>query len=287
MRQYDSSMVSQPTFLADVDLHKAQQVVKWIVYTLLIINFGYYIVEDMTRAIHTLTPDSTLLDWTGEFATSIDEAAWFILLALLELETYILEDEDWEGWVAKLVHGIRLVCIVMIGHTVFAFSNTVIDYAPDVPVEGVADLCELAAQDVSFVYNLEYTEITTDNCRSLSAASAFFWIGDDPVVSDMAGLELERDLAWADLAEVIIWLIILFAIEIVVRLQEKGVTSGTWITSLNRLKTVLYLSLVGIGIYWASLGHWLYLWDELVWIGGFMAIEMNISEWRDEILQED
>ena len=112
-------------------------------------------------------------------------------------------------------------------------------------------------------------------------------MADDPVVSDVAGLELERDLAWADLAEVIIWLIILFAIEIVVRLQEKGVTGGAWITSLNRLKTVLYLSLVGIGIYWASLGHWLYLWDELVWIGGFMAIEMNISEWRDEILQED
>ncbi len=27
-----------------------------------------------------------------------------------------------------------------------------------------------------------------------------------------------------------------------------------------------------------------YLWDELVWIGGFAAIEMNVSQWRDELL---
>ena len=278
-------MVSKPGILENVDLHKAQQVVKWIVYSILILNFGYYIYEDMTRAMHTLTAESTLFDWTSAFATSIDEAAWFILLALLELETYILEDEDWKGWVAKLVHGLRLACIVMIGHTILAFSNAIVDYGPEVPVEGVTDLCDLVGQDVSYVYNLEYTEITEDTCGSLSNASAFLWMAGDPVVSDMAGLELERDLAWADLAEAIIWLIILLAIEVVVRLQERGVTGGRLIRSLNRLKAVLYFSLVGIGIYWATLGHWLYLWDELVWIGGFMAIEMNISEWRGEIIE--
>jgi hypothetical protein len=40
-------------------------------------------------------------------------------------------------------------------------------------------------------------------------------------------------------------------------------------------------------VYWASLSHWLYLWDELVWIGGFAAIEMNINEWRDELLEKE
>jgi hypothetical protein len=29
----------------------------------------------------------------------------------------------------------------------------------------------------------------------------------------------------------------------------------------------------------------LYLWDELLWIGGFAAIEMNVSEWREEIIE--
>ena len=83
-----------------------------------------------------------------------------------------------------------------------------------------------------------------------------------------------------------IWLIILGSIEIVVRSQEKGVTDSTLISVANKSKLFLYLSLIGIGVYWASLGHWLYLWDELVWILGFVAIEMNVSEWRDELLVE-
>ena len=76
------------------------------------------------------------------------------------------------------------------------------------------------------------------------------------------------------------------AIEIVVRLQDRGVTGGILVSTLNRMKILLYLLLIGIGIYWATLAHWLYFWDELVWIGGFAAIEMNISEWRNELLEE-
>jgi len=41
-----------------------------------------------------------------------------------------------------------------------------------------------------------------------------------------------------------------------------------------------------LGIYWASLSHWLCTWDTLVWIGGFAAIEMNVSEWREELVEE-
>ena len=61
----------------DDRLHKIQQAVKWTVYLLLIINFVFYLFEDWNRALHTLTADSTFLDWTGEFATSIDESGWF------------------------------------------------------------------------------------------------------------------------------------------------------------------------------------------------------------------
>ena len=103
-------------------VHRIQQAIKWTVYTLLIINWIYYIFEDANRAAHVLHSGSTFLDWTSEFATSIDESAWFILLFMFELETYILEDEDWKGWVAHLVRGVRLVCFAMIAHTIFAFA---------------------------------------------------------------------------------------------------------------------------------------------------------------------
>jgi len=136
------------------------------------------------------------------------------------------------------------------------------------------------------VYNLEYTQITEETCDELSGESSFYWVAEDPVVSDMAGLNLERHLAWADLVEVVVWLLILLAIEIVVRLQSRGITGVAFIPIANTLKVFLYLTLLALGIYWASLSHWLYSWDELVWIGGFAAIEVNVSRWRDELLEE-
>ncbi len=267
-------------------MHKIQQTVKWIVYALLIVNFVFYIFEDWNRALHTLDTGSTFLDWTGEFATSIDESAWFLLLFMFELETYVVEDENWKGWVAHTVRGIRLACYAMIAHTIYAFTITVINLQPTMAVENVSNLCDMADDGVSFVYNLDYTDVNDQTCGTLSNASQFYWVADDPVVTDMAGLRLERDLAWVDLVEAVVWLMILFAIEMVVRLQERGITSSALISAANRAKLFLYLSLIAMGVYWAALSHWLYLWDEIVWILGFAAIEMNISEWRNELQDE-
>jgi hypothetical protein len=253
----------------EINMHKIQQTIKWMVYALLIVNFVFYVFEDWNRAMFTLNAGSTLLDWAGEFATTIDELGWFLLLAMFEIETYVVDDEDWTGWIAHTVRGVRMFCYALIAHTVYAFTVVVIGLQPTVPVEDVANLCDMVGADVSYVYNLEYTDVNEQTCGELSDELQFFWLDDDPIVSDMAGLSLERDLAWADLAEVIIWLLVLLAIEVVVRLQSHGVTGGTLISTLNALKIALYASLIGLGIYWASLSHWLYLWDELVWIGGF------------------
>jgi len=267
-------------------MHKIQQAIKWTVYTLLIINFVYYIFEDWNRAMHTLHAGSTFLDWTSEFATSIDESAWFLLLAMFEIETYIIDDEDWTGRLARTVRGIRLFCYVLIAHTVYAFVITLIDLQPTVVVEDVSNLCDMTGADVSYVYNLEYTEVNAQTCCELSDESQFYWLADDPLVSDMAGLDLERDLAWVDLFEAVTWVLILLAIEAVVRLQGRGVTGGKLMSTANGASIFLYLALIAFGIYWATLSHWLYLWDELVWIGGFAAIEMNLSEWRNELLDD-
>ncbi|MEM7281422.1 MAG: hypothetical protein AAF438_07320 [Pseudomonadota bacterium] len=270
--------------LRSMSPHQLQQAVKWIVYLLLLINFGRYIYDDWNRANHVLTESSKFLDWTREFATTIDLMAWFTLLFMFELETYILGDRQWKGWVAYTVRGLRIICIVMIAHTVYAFVVTILQLQPTVPLE-TNNLCKLD-KEVSYVYNLRYEDVGVNNCAELSAGREFYWVGNDPVVSTLEGLELERDLAWADLAEVLIWLAVLFAIEAVVRLQDRGVSGGRLIMTLTRGKIALYGVLIGIGIYWASLSHWLYLWDELVWIAGFSAIEMNLKDWRTELIEE-
>ncbi len=272
---------------ADPRLHRIQQAVKWTVYALLLVNFGYYIVEDSIRGAHTLTAASTFLDWTSNFAVTIDTSAWFILLFMFELETYALSDAAQSGWVARLLHGVRLLCFVMIANTIYAYANSVVKLQPTVLVEDATSLCDLADQDLSHVYNLEYTEITRETCAGLSSATQFYRVGTDPVVSDLAGLNLERQLAWADLYEGVAWLLALLAIEVVVRLQERGVTGGALMRTAKWGKSLLFLSILGVGVYWATLSHWLYLWDEILWIGGFMAIDMNLSEWRKEMLEEE
>jgi len=272
--------------LATADLHKIQQTVKWIVYALLIANFGVYIYEDVDRALHTLTGASTLLDWSGEFATTLDTTAWLILLAMFEIETYTLEDRQWREWTAKTVHGIRILCYLIIAHTVYAYAVTAVDYSSTRPVADAASLCDLADDDVTFVYNLEYTPVTEDNCAMLSNAAEFYYLGDNPLVSTEAGLELERRLAWGDVIEAITWLVIIFAIEFVVRQQGRGVIGGVLMTSAKTLKLVGYAILFVLAGWWAYLGHWIYTWDTFVWIAGFAAIEMNVHEWRDELLDE-
>lgn len=279
-------MIARLFSIPESTLHTIQQTVKWAVYSLLIINWGFYVFEDLERTVHTLNADSSVLEWTRGFATTIDVSAWLILLLMFELETYILEDQDWKGWLPKTVHGIRLACFVMIAHTVYAYGVTVIEYRPTVTVNSATSLCDMSGKGVSFVYNLEYTQIDERNCAALSNESQFYYVGTDPVVSTTAGLNLERDLAWADLIEIVTWLLILLSIEAVVRLQERRITGGTLVSAANGLKIFLYLILFGLAIYWASLSHWLYTWDTFVWIAGFAAIEMNISEWRDELLEE-
>ena len=268
-------------------MHKIQQLIKWTVYTLLIVNGVGYFFEDWNRIAHSISETATFLDWTAEFATSIDEAAWFLLLFMFELETYAVSDQAWSRKLERVIHGARLVAYAMIAHTIFAYTDEIVDLYPTVQVEGVTDLCMLADQDISFVFNLEYTAIDAENCASLSSDTEFFWrTYTKIVVTDARGLELERRLAWVDIIEAWVWLLILLAIEIVVRMQNRGISGGPVMATANGIKMFLYLILFAAAAYWATLSHWLYVWDELLWIGGFAAIEMNMSEWRDEIRDE-
>ena len=268
-------------------MHKIQQLIKWTVYILLIVNGIGYFLEDWNRIEHSITDASTFLDWTAEFATSIDESAWFLLLFMFELETYVVSDQAWNKRIERIIHGARLVAYAMIAHTIFAYTDEVVDLYPTVQVEGVSDLCMMADADVSFVFNLEYTTINAETCASLSSDTEFFWRTDKRiVVTDARGLELERQLAWVDIIEAWVWLLILLAIETVVRMQNRGISGGRVMATVNGIKMLLYLILLAAAAFWATLSHWLYVWDELLWIGGFAAIEMNISEWRDEIRDE-
>ncbi len=274
--------------VAGLDLHRLQQILKWVVYSFLLINFVYYIYEDTDRALHVLTQASTLADLAEQYAVTLAVLAWLLLIAMFELETYSLEDKYWTKTVERTVHGVRIIAYLMIAHTVFAFVDGVLEYVELRPVEGVSNLCDMTDRDVSFVYNLEYTAVNASTCTTLTNENEFYWVGEtrDPIVSTLAGWQLEKELAWSDLIEIITWLIIIALIELVVRMQGHGITGGRIIDSAKRIKLVMYGILFCLSAWWTWLGHWIYAWDTFVWIAGFAAIEMNVNEWREEILGE-
>ena len=262
-----------------------RQTIKWSVYALVIINFGFYIRNDWVIAGHTLYAGSSLLEVSRAFATTIDESAWIILLLLFELETYLLSDEPLSRAKTLLMQGVRVVCYISLAHTLYAYGVYLTEIYASVPVEGVTNLCQLIEKDLSYAFNLAYSEINSSNCASLSSANQFFYV-DPPtffIVEDAAGLAIEKELAWIDMFEAIIWLLILLSIEVAVWLQDRNIGQGIIFKGLGIAKLCLYSLLWAAAGYWIYRGHYMFAWDEFVWIAGFVAIEMNIVEWRDEI----
>ena len=277
------------------------QAVKLVVYALLLINFAFYFIEDWQIAQFTRANGGTFLQWTSAFVTSIDELAWFVLLFLFELETYVLDDAALTRRRLILMHGARYVCYAFLAHTVYAYSVDIVKLGNVEAVENVSSLCQMEGGKSSFASNLEYSEITIKNCEELSSANGFIYL-DPPdylIVTDAEGFVIETQLSVVDLAESITWLLILFSIEATVMLQERsiGISSSSGFLSsfdteaslklLNRAKVVLYCLLWGAIAYWVFRGHYIYGWDEFVWIIGFVLIENNISGWREETAGTD
>ena len=267
-----------------VNLEVVKQSIKWVVYSLLLVNFVLYIIRDISAATHTLTAASKIMDWLRVYATTGDYAAWLILILLLEMETYILSDEAFTPLVSAVVRGIRVICYVSILHTVYAYgvnlwqSHYRIEPAPE-----VTDLCQAADSQLSFVSNQKYMHLDADNCAQLSNGQEYFLLDKGQVITDRVNLEREQWLAWLDLAEAVCWLVILIVIELAIRMQDRGITSGRLVTSGNYLKLGAYGLIIMIAIHWGMTDLFLYFWDEILWIGGFAAIEMNMSDWRAEL----
>lgn len=259
-----------------INLH---QVVKWTVYSLLLLNWALYIREDWLNAQHTLRHGGSLLDWTSAFGTSLDEAAWFGLLFLWELETYALSEHAWTRFVRGLFLAVRGVCYVVLAHTVFAWGTTWNELRHAEPSTEVAGLCELGDRGISFTRNLDYTLIDQVNCAGLAVGPDLFFV-DNSAVTDRAGLEIERRSAWFDLQDAVTWLLVMFTIELGIWLQERNISGGPLVV-VNRIGKAFYAVLFLDAAYWAWMGHWLYTWDQLLWIGGFWAIEFNLKQWRE------
>lgn len=263
------------------------KVIKYTVYSALIVDFGFYISDDYFAFKAALPENAPLADIFQQFSTTIDMAAWLGLVFLFELETYALPDEAFEGWIPKALHAARVICYVSIAYAAFGYTAETLENFEVSSVAGIDDVCQMADQGTSLQTDvITYVEITTENCAALSTDSEFFRISDEVSIIGGSTLEHVQWMGWIDIDNAYVWILVVLLIELEVWLQATDRFSSRALTVARQMKTFLYLLLIINGIIWAMTSYVLYAWDAFLWIFGFWAIELNLAEWEQERVQE-
>lgn len=259
------------------------QLFKYVVYALLAMNIYWFFDEEATAATLQFSDGVGLNNVIEAFSATIDTAAWVVLLLMFELETYALEDRQFTTAVKRGLHGLRALCYALI---VWAFSGYIDNLTflyEATSLAGVGNLCALLPESWSWAVTLdEYASITAANCATLSSAATFYQFNGMSAVVDAAGLTEIRRLAWVDVINAGVWLLIVLVLEIDVRLQERERLEGLLLRLSTSVKFVLYSLLLLAAMYWGFKGDFVDFWDAFLWLVAFVFIEMNVFEWRQE-----
>lgn len=262
------------------------QLFKYAVYALLAFNAYLFWSDELLAAAVQFPEGVALGDLIDAYAATIDTTAWVILLLMFELETYVLEDRHYTPGVTWSLHGVRVLSYAFIVYAFYGYIVNLLFVYQTTPLPGISDLCALAGEGWSYAAGLdEYTKLTAANCGSFSTADAFFRYDGAAALVDAAGLTDIRYLAWIDVINAAVWLLIVVVLEIDVWLQERNRFEGVALRMSNASKFVLYSALLLAAIYWGFKGDFVDFWDAFLWLVAFVFIELNIFEWHQEAEQ--
>lgn len=263
--------------------YRIYQGFKYVVYALLTLNIYFFFTEEWAAAPTRFADGITPPEVIEAFAATIDTAAWVVLLLMFELETYVLEDRHFTRPVRLSLHALRAGCYAFIVYAFYGYLSKVLFLSGAARLDGVADLCALAGTQWSFAATLdEYVRLTLENCGSFPAVDNYVQLRGLSAVVDPAGYVEILRLAWVDVVNSGVWLLVVLLLEVDVRLQEKGRFEGLALTLSNGAKFALYSLLFLAAVYWGIKGDFVDFWDAFLWLGAFIFIELNVFEWRHE-----
>ncbi len=258
------------------------QGLKYAVYAFLALNIYWFFIEEFAAAELQFPNGVGFANLIEAYAATIDTAAWVVLLLMFELETFVLEDHHFTKTVKLALQFVRIVCYVLIISAFNGYLDNLTFFDDVMPLLGSSDLCDLAG-NWSYAVDLdEYTAVTAANCGSFSTHTQFFQFPEMRAVVDADGLFEIKALAWVDVINAGVWLLVVMVLEADVRLQEKNLLTGTVLRLSNALKVVLYFTLFLAAIYWGIKGDFVDFWDAFLWLVAFFFIELNVAEWRNE-----
>jgi hypothetical protein len=129
----------------------------------------------------------------------------------------------------------------------------------------------------------EYAQLTAANCTTFSDAGTYLRFDGILAVVDADGFNAIKNLAWIDVINSAVWLLVVIILEVDVWLQERNRLEGAALRASNSLKVVLYGSLLFTATYWGVKGDFVDFWDAFLWLVAFVFIELNVFEWRQEV----
>ena len=256
-----------------------QQTIKWLVYALLLVNFGMYIIEDIGKFQRVLSQGQSLLAATTRLAISLDLVGWFALLAIFEIESYWLRHSSSRA-VALALHIFRLGCLALIANTFFIYFREMMQIGEAVTVGSQQALCDLNFETSYFLFNQTYSAITAANCAALTESLPIIQLAEFGTYTNVEGLTIATLQAWASLIESGVWIIYATALTVIVLLRQHTHSMTALEPLLAVACRVCIATILCCAASWAYHGHYLYTWDSCLWIAGFTIIEANLSQWR-------
>ena len=271
--------------LGNINRDNLFRIFKYSVYALLMVNVYLFFDEEWSAAAHRFVDGVAVDDVIEGFASSIDTAAWVILLLLFELETYVIDDKKLTKTTTWILHGTRAMCYVVIVYAFYGYASKVLFLLGVTPLADVNNLCNLLGWAYAIDLD-EYEVLTAAHCATMSTATAFHQFPGMTAVVDAKGFTEIIRLAWVDVINSGVWLLVVLVLEIDVRLQEANKFEGTFLRISNATKFVLYAILLLAAVYWGLKGDFVDFWDAFLWLVAFVFIELNVFEWRQESLMQ-
>jgi len=261
------------------------QTFKYSIYLMLSFNVYLFFSEEWLASKIIFASGINLENIIEGFSSTIDTAAWVVLLLLFELETYIIPDNKLVGLTKRALHSVRMLCYIIIVYAFYGYL-TKVGLLAQFNATQITDLCSLGADwrimDTLNVYN----QITKETCTALSNSGANFYSYEDfKIISSAEKLSDVKILAWVDVINSGAWLLVVIMLEYDVRVQLGQFSSKLWQKYNVYIKGSVYFVLLLAAIYWGITGNFIEFWDAFLWLVAFFLIEMNMFEWQAEIAE--
>ena len=255
------------------------QWVKYAVYLALLSNVYLFLVEEIDSAAALNTSVTSLASVFQIFSSTIDTAAWLVLLVFFELETYLLSDQTLRGASGRIIRVTRAVCLATICIACWGYFAEFYGLLASEPLNPMQ--CDILDDSWSLLKGLDKFEPLTVN-----ACGQGSWVilsNYDRVLATPELLQSAIWLAATDFINAAAWILVVLVLEVEVRAvlasRSGGTSDGGAILSL---KLLLYFILFAAAVYWGFKGDFLDFWDAILWLFAFFVIERNVVSWREE-----